>query len=66
MQNIENLKTIAIGAIGAGTSAGVENLTALPQIDVSQTMSIVTQIVILLATLVGLFKKKDKVTTPKL
>jgi|TARA_R110000782_G_scaffold101334_4_gene188000 hypothetical protein len=58
MTNFDNIKTIAIGAIGAGTSAGVENIASLPLIDISQATSVVTQIIILLATLIGLFKKK--------
>ncbi len=61
MANLEQIKTIAIGAVGAGTSAGVENLQNIEVVDLSQGASLITQIVILIATLIGLFKKKKAV-----
>ena len=66
VQKFENFKVLAIGAIGAGTSAGVENITNVMPIDVPQTMSVITQIVILFATLIGLFKKKNNTNNQKL
>ena len=65
-QKIENIKVIAIGALGAGTSAGVENIANVVPIDVPATMSVITQIVILFATLIGLFKKKNNTNNQKL
>lgn len=60
-EKFENLKHIAIGAVGAGTSAGVENISNLETVQLSEGASLVTQIVILIATLISLFKKKKNI-----
>ena len=58
MADLNNIRTIAIGAVGGMTSLGAENLEQITAIDISEGASLITQLVILIATLLGLFKKK--------
>ena len=56
----EELKTVAIGLTGGGASVAVDQMASFDPEPINAGVSIVTQIIILVATLIGLFKKKPK------
>lgn len=61
INNLEQIKPLGIGLAGAG---GVEVATMVAEFNpepLTQGVSIITQIIILVATLVGLFKKKKSI-----
>lgn len=56
----ENVKALAIGLTGGSASIAVEQIAQFDPEPINAGVSILTQIVILVATLFGLFKKKPK------
>ena len=56
----ENVKSLAVGLTGGSASIAVEQISQFDPEPINAAVSIVTQIVILVATLFGLFKKKPK------
>lgn len=60
MQNLEQIKPLIVGTAGAGGVEVVKTVSEMPSIPVSETVGIISQIIILVATLIGLFKKKPK------
>jgi hypothetical protein len=56
--NLENVRTGLVGAVGFGSSVGVQAIEAVETVPISEAVGVVSQIVILIATLIGLFKRK--------
>lgn len=57
---LEHGKTLAIGGTGLAASIGTPEILAVVPHDIGGIAQAVTQVVIAVATLVGLFKKKKK------
>lgn len=55
--SLESLKPLGIGAAGFLSSTGVQTAQAVEAVPISETVGIISQIVILVATLIGLFRK---------
>lgn len=54
----EILKPLFVGLTGIGTSEAVEVATAIDPTPIQEGASLLTQLVILVVTLINLFKKK--------
>ena len=54
----EQIKTILVGGSGAVASEAVQVAQTFDPAPITEGVGIITQIIILVATLVGLFKKK--------
>ena len=55
---MENLKTIGTGLAGLGTSLATAEVPQIINVNVSTVVEAVVQIVIAVATIISLFKKK--------
>ena len=55
---MENLKTIGTGFAGLGTSLATAEVPQIINVNVSTVVEAVVQIIIAVATIVSLFKKK--------
>lgn len=59
--NTESIKTIFIGSVGAGATEVVEVATSFDPAPITEGAGLISQIIILVATLIGLFRKKKNV-----
>ena len=57
-----NLKQIAIGTLGAGATEAVTQAVTFDPQPITEGVGLISQIIILVATLIGLFKKKKETT----
>ena len=55
---MENLKTFGAGLFGIGTSLAIAEVPQIINVNVSTVVEAVVQIIIAVATIVSLFKKK--------
>lgn len=60
METIEKMKTLAVGLTGMIGSAGTDVIVQASNIPVSDWTAAITQVLIAVATLIGLFKKRKK------
>lgn len=58
--NVDSLKPLAVGAAGFASSIGVQAVEAVEVIPISEAVGVFSQIVILVATLIGLFKRNKE------
>lgn len=61
--NTESIKTIFIGSVGAGATEVVEVATSFDPAPITEGAGLISQIIILVATLIGLFRKKKNINS---
>lgn len=59
--NAESIKTIFIGSVGAGATEVVEVATSFDPAPITEVTGLISQIIILVATLIGVFREKKNV-----
>jgi hypothetical protein len=59
--NSETIKTIFLGSAGVAGQEAVQVVTALDTAPITEGVGLISQIIILVATLIGLFRKKKNV-----
>lgn len=60
MDILEKVKVLSIGAAGIASSAGVDIAANMAPLEVNDWTAAITQVVIAIATLIGLLKRRKR------